>query len=93
MNERVSSQKTCGVALAIVDAVSNDDLLRLGPALRGMLLVLVTMAVIVLSLFISVATRKQITNPLHALSETVQLVSRSSSCSVLLSVPSVGSWS
>lgn len=44
---------------------------------HALLLVLVTLAVIVLSLFISSATRKQITDPLHALSETVQLVSQS----------------
>ena len=40
----------------------------------GLLLVLVALAVVVLSLFFSVATRRQITNPLHALAETVQLV-------------------
>lgn len=41
---------------------------------HGLLLVLVAVAVIVLSLFISVATRRQITDPLHALAETVRLV-------------------
>ena len=41
---------------------------------QGPLLVLVAVAVVVLSLFISVATRRQITDPLHALAETVRLV-------------------
>jgi uncharacterized protein YgbK (DUF1537 family) len=36
---RVQALKDEGVEIAIVDAVSNDDLLRLGPALRGMPLV------------------------------------------------------
>jgi uncharacterized protein YgbK (DUF1537 family) len=36
---RMAALQADGVALAIVDAVSNDDLLRLGPALRGMPLV------------------------------------------------------
>jgi PAS domain S-box-containing protein len=40
----------------------------------GFLLVLVALAVVVLSLFISVAARRQITNPLHVLAETVQQV-------------------
>ena len=37
---------------------------------------IVALAVIVLSVFISFATRRQITDPLHALAETVQLVGR-----------------
>ena len=41
---------------------------------HGILLVLVAVAVFVLSLFISVATRRQITDPLHTLAETVRLV-------------------
>ncbi len=36
---RIAELRAQGVALAIVDAVSNDDLLRLGPALKGMALV------------------------------------------------------
>ena len=40
----------------------------------GLLLVIVAVAVIVLSLFIASATRREITDPLHALAETVQLV-------------------
>ena len=36
---RVEQLRTEGVGIAIVDAVSNDDLLRLGPALSGMPLV------------------------------------------------------
>ncbi|MNQ02150.1 hypothetical protein D3C85_148170 [compost metagenome] len=36
---RIQALKDEGVEIAIVDAVSNDDLLRLGPALRGMPLV------------------------------------------------------
>jgi 3-dehydrotetronate 4-kinase len=36
---RIEALMAEGVGLAIVDAVSNDDLLRLGPALRGMPLV------------------------------------------------------
>ena len=36
---RMQALKDEGVEIAIVDAVSNDDLLRLGPALRGMPLV------------------------------------------------------
>ncbi|MCS3507654.1 3-oxo-tetronate kinase [Achromobacter sp. JUb104] len=36
---RVQALQDEGVEIAIVDAVSNDDLLRLGPALRGMPLV------------------------------------------------------
>ena len=34
--ERMAQLKAAGVGLAIVDAVSNDDLMRLGPALKGM---------------------------------------------------------
>jgi uncharacterized protein YgbK (DUF1537 family) len=33
---RISELRNQGVGLAIVDAVSNDDLMRLGPALKGM---------------------------------------------------------
>jgi uncharacterized protein YgbK (DUF1537 family) len=36
---RIAELHGKGVSLAIVDAISNDDLLRLGPALKGMLLV------------------------------------------------------
>jgi uncharacterized protein YgbK (DUF1537 family) len=36
---RIAALRTEGVGLAVVDAVSNDDLLRLGPALKGMPLV------------------------------------------------------
>ena len=36
---RIDTLQADGVTIAIVDAVSNDDLLRLGPALRGMPLV------------------------------------------------------
>lgn len=36
---RVEQLRSEGVGIAIVDAVSNDDLLRLGPALAGMPLV------------------------------------------------------
>ena len=36
---RIEALKAEGVTIAIVDAVSNDDLLRLGPALKGMPLV------------------------------------------------------
>ncbi len=36
---RIGQLRAEGVALAIVDAVSNDDLMRLGPALKGMPLV------------------------------------------------------
>ena len=37
--ERMAQLKAAGVGIAIVDAVSNDDLMRLGPALKGMPLV------------------------------------------------------
>ncbi|MDQ8019684.1 MAG: 3-oxo-tetronate kinase [Bordetella sp.] len=36
---RIAALRAEGVGMAIVDAVSNDDLLRLGPALRGLPLV------------------------------------------------------
>lgn len=36
---RIDQLRAQGVGLAIVDAISNDDLLRLGPALKNMLLV------------------------------------------------------
>jgi uncharacterized protein YgbK (DUF1537 family) len=36
---RIDALRAQGVGVAIVDAVSNDDLLRLGPALKGMPLV------------------------------------------------------
>jgi len=36
---RIDQLRAQGVGLAIVDAISNDDLLRLGPALKGMPLV------------------------------------------------------
>ena len=39
VGERIAALKAQGVRLAVVDAVSNDDLLRLGPALKGMPLV------------------------------------------------------
>ena len=39
VRERMAQLKADGVGVAIVDAVSNDDLLRLGPALKGMPLV------------------------------------------------------
>lgn len=39
IRERIAALKAEGVAIAIVDAVSNDDLLRLGPALKEMPLV------------------------------------------------------
>ena len=37
--ERMAELNAQGVAVAVVDAVSNDDLMRLGPALKGMPLV------------------------------------------------------
>jgi len=37
--ERIAALRAEGVGVAIVDATSNDDLLRLGPALKGMPLV------------------------------------------------------
>ena len=39
IRERIAQLRAEGVRLAVVDAVSNDDLLRLGPALKGMPLV------------------------------------------------------
>ncbi len=39
VRERIAQLRTDDVGVAIVDAVSNDDLLRLGPALKGMPLV------------------------------------------------------
>jgi uncharacterized protein YgbK (DUF1537 family) len=36
---RIAALRAQGVGLAVVDAVSNDDLMRLGPALKGMPLV------------------------------------------------------
>ena len=36
---RINQLRAEGVGLAVVDAISNDDLLRLGPALKGMALV------------------------------------------------------
>ena len=39
VRERIAQLKATGVGIAIVDAVSNDDLMRLGPALKGMPLV------------------------------------------------------
>ena len=39
IRERMAALQDSGVGVAIVDATSNDDLLRLGPALKGMPLV------------------------------------------------------
>lgn len=39
VQERIAELKTQGISIAIVDAISNDDLMRLGPALKGMPLV------------------------------------------------------
>ncbi|MEO5607581.1 MAG: 3-oxo-tetronate kinase, partial [Polaromonas sp.] len=39
VRERIAQLRADGVGIAIVDAVSNDDVLRLGPALKGMPLV------------------------------------------------------
>ena len=39
IRERMDELRAQGVGVAIVDAVSNDDLLRMGPALKGMPLV------------------------------------------------------
>ena len=39
VTERINELKSAGVGIAIVDAISNDDLMRLGPALKGMQLV------------------------------------------------------
>ena len=39
VRERITQLQASGVGIAIVDAISNDDLMRLGPALKGMPLV------------------------------------------------------
>ena len=39
IKEHIEGLKSGGVGMAIVDAISNDDLMRLGPALKGMPLV------------------------------------------------------
>lgn len=39
IRQRIAELRADGVALAVVDSVTNDDLLRLGPALKGMPLV------------------------------------------------------
>ncbi len=39
VRERIAQLKTAGVGMAIVDAITNADLMRLGPALKGMPLV------------------------------------------------------
>ncbi len=39
VSKRIAQLKAAGVGVAIVDAISNDDLMRLGPALRDMPLV------------------------------------------------------
>ena len=39
VRERIAQLKATGVGVAVVDAISNDDLMRLGPALKGMPLV------------------------------------------------------
>lgn len=39
IRERIGQLRAQGVAVAVVDAISNDDLMRLGPALKGMPLV------------------------------------------------------
>jgi len=39
VRQRIADLRADGVALAVVDSVTNDDLLRLGPALKGMPLV------------------------------------------------------
>ena len=39
VKERIAGLKGAGITIAIVDAISNDDLMRLGPALKGMSLV------------------------------------------------------
>lgn len=39
VTERIAQLKAAGVGVAIVDAISNADLMRLGPALKGMPLV------------------------------------------------------
>lgn len=39
IEERIAELKAKGVAIAIVDAISNEDLMRMGPALKGMPLI------------------------------------------------------
>ena len=39
IHTRIAQLKASGVGIAVVDAISNDDLMRLGPALKSMLLV------------------------------------------------------
>lgn len=39
IRQRIAELRAQGVGVAVVDAISNDDLLRLGPALKGMPLV------------------------------------------------------
>ena len=39
ISQRISELKSAGVGVAIVDAINNDDLMRLGPALKHMALV------------------------------------------------------
>ena len=39
IRSRIAQLRAQGVAMAVVDAISNDDLLRLGPALKGLPLV------------------------------------------------------
>ena len=39
VTQRIKALKAAGIGIAIVDAISNDDLMRLGPALNGMALV------------------------------------------------------
>ena len=39
VQQRIADLKSQGITIAVVDAVSNDDLLKLGPALKGMPLV------------------------------------------------------
>ena len=39
IHARIAQLKASGVGIAIVDAINNDDLMRLGPALKGMPLV------------------------------------------------------
>ena len=39
VDQRMQELKAAGIGIAIVDAISNDDLMRLGPALKGMPLV------------------------------------------------------
>ena len=48
VTERIAQLKAEGVAIAIVDAVSNDDLLRMGPALAALPLVTAGVAALVL---------------------------------------------